>query len=78
MLIIKGIQFVMSITHPLPAKELKWRRAPTLPSQDLRSVKTKASKAKRKGKRRQEREPLAHAEVPISLPIFVLTLHLIQ
>lgn len=64
MLIIKGIQFAMSVTHPLPDKELKWRRSPSLPSHDLKQVKSKKSaKDKRSWKKRQEKEPLAHAEV---------------
>lgn len=31
----KGILFVMFLTYPLPGKDLKWKRAPSLPMQEL-------------------------------------------
>jgi len=65
MIIIKGIQCVMSVTHPLPDKELQWRRSPHLPSQELRTVKSKSKKSKNQWKKRQEKMPLAHAEIPL-------------
>jgi hypothetical protein len=64
MLIIKGIQCAMAVTYPLPDKELNWRRSPRLPSHALSEAKTKKpAKNKKQWKKRQEREPLAKAEV---------------
>jgi len=78
MLILKGIQFGMSLAHPMPNEELKWKRAPSLPSQSHKSVSSdggnnsardSSGKGKKKsnssGKRRQERQPLAHSEIPL-------------
>lgn len=52
----------MSVTHPLPDKELQWRRSPRLPSQEVR-VKSKKSDKSKPWKKRTEKQPLAHAEV---------------
>jgi hypothetical protein len=59
----------MSVTHPLPDKELQWRRSPHLPSQELRTVKSKSKKSKNQWKKRQEKMPLAHAEVGSHPPL---------
>ena len=34
-LMFKGILFVMFLMYPLPGKDLKWKRAPSLPMQEL-------------------------------------------
>ncbi|XP_054161717.1 uncharacterized protein LOC128959736 isoform X2 [Oppia nitens] len=67
MLILKGIQCVMSVTHPMPDKELQWKRSPHLPSQEMRShhKKSKSDKTKNSWRKRQEKQPLAHAEIPL-------------
>ncbi|CAG2106874.1 unnamed protein product [Medioppia subpectinata] len=67
MFIIKGIQCVMSVTHPLPDKELQWKRSPHLPSQELRAVKSKNTKKSKNSwkKQQQGKQLLAHLEIPM-------------
>jgi hypothetical protein len=73
MLIIKGIQCAMAVTYPLPDKELNWRRSPSLPSHDLKEAKSKkTTKDKKQWKKRQEREPLAKAEVVHSHTFYLI------
>lgn len=65
MLIIKGIHFAMSLAYPLPGEDLRWKRAPSLPLQDLTKKISRKARAKRSPYRQKarEQEPLAHVEV---------------
>jgi hypothetical protein len=65
-LFYKMTNCVLLVTYPLTGDELKWRRAPTLPMQDLSqkfgSKVSKTRKSKNKSLKKVK-EPLAHAEV---------------
>lgn len=73
LLIYKGLLFAMFLAYPLPGEELKWKRAPSLPMQELgRRFAAKSDKMRRarthprastSSKSTREKQPLAHAEV---------------
>jgi len=71
LLVYKGILFALYLAYPLPGEELKWRRAPTLPMQDLsRRFGSKSSKGRKNKIQTREKEPLAHIEMPMeSMPL---------
>ena len=60
-LIFKGILFVMFMTYPLPGEDLKWKRSPSLPMQELtKRFGSRTSKSREKEGRASDRTSDGH------------------
>lgn len=55
MVIIKGIQFALSLMHPLPnVREIQWKQSPHLPLDQLHQKKAKQQQAAKKKKKEKQ------------------------